>query len=118
MKIVGSSTISDIDYVPDVWKLIVTFISGEHYSYQPVYATTHTQLMNAESKGEYFAKHIRNNKKLTIEKLGKTGGTRSTITMPSVLIKNDNKTRDLEAKETRKIHEISRDFHKLLRSKT
>lgn len=59
MQPVGSSNIEAIGY--DDWehRLTVKFKSGLVYSYQAVEKDTYDELMNAESKGRYFAQNIR-----------------------------------------------------------
>ncbi len=57
-KITGSSNIAAIGYSGTT--LTVQFKSGVTWSYHDVPAHIHHELMNAESKGGYFANHIRN----------------------------------------------------------
>lgn len=64
-KIEGSSQISDVDYHADSQTLSVTFHGGKQYSYSPVSPSTHASLMQAESKGSFFGRHVKGNKSIT-----------------------------------------------------
>ncbi len=58
---VGKSTaIAAIDYDPYDGNLAVTFTSGKAYKYFGVSHQRYNALCNAESKGAYFSKNIRN----------------------------------------------------------
>jgi len=60
-KIEGSSNISEIGYDEEKMTLEVKFHGGRIYQYWPITRTGWELLMKAESKGSYFAKHIRVN---------------------------------------------------------
>jgi hypothetical protein len=114
MKIKGSSQISHIDYDASKRELTVTFHGGAKYAYYPITATTHQQLLHAESKGTYFAENIRTKKTIVVTKL--TGGTLSKSVKASDKVKVSKKALDgLDETEKRDILELSRDFHKLVR---
>lgn len=58
---VDSSAISSVNYAPKTQQLTVTFAkSGKAYAYGCVAPTTYEELMNADSKGRFFVKAIRN----------------------------------------------------------
>jgi hypothetical protein len=54
-----SSVIRDFDYDGNRKKLYVTFVSGKIYVYNGVPQRTFDGLDSAESKGEFFNKHIK-----------------------------------------------------------
>ena len=57
MKAVKSSNISHIGFENGTLK--VRFSSGSEYHYADVPAHLHNEFMSAESKGKYFAQHIK-----------------------------------------------------------
>ena len=58
---VDSSAISKVRYEPKTQQLQITFAkSGKTYAYGCVTKETYADLMNADSKGRYFVKSIRN----------------------------------------------------------
>lgn len=59
IKSVSSSNISGIGYDAATQELHVQFSSGSTYSYSNVTPKHHDALLNADSVGAYFAKHIR-----------------------------------------------------------
>ena len=59
-KSVESSNISQVYYHREQKQLYVEFNSGSMYTYDNVSYYRYRQLMQAESKGQYFARHIRN----------------------------------------------------------
>jgi hypothetical protein len=111
MKITGSSTIADIDYNAIKKLLTVIFHGGGTYTYEPVSATTHTQFLNSESKGKYFAANIKGNPKYTSHKIGSGGG------LSAVKLKTSGRSKQAKIGEDRTIEELSRDFHKMIRGK-
>lgn len=56
---VVSSNIRAIGYEAKTKTLYVSFVKGGTYSYSGVSAHVHSDLMNAPSKGKYFAANIR-----------------------------------------------------------
>jgi hypothetical protein len=59
MKTVESSNLKEVGYDKKTKKLRVTFHNGGSYTYSGVPETTHNELINAPSIGEYFTKNIR-----------------------------------------------------------
>lgn len=59
-KSVESSNISQVYYHREQKQLYVEFNSGSMYTYDNVSYYRYRQLMQAESKGQYFSKFIRN----------------------------------------------------------
>jgi hypothetical protein len=59
-KPVKSSNIHSVAYDPTARTLEVKFHSGGHFLYHDVDPKTHEGLMNADSAGSYFGKHVRN----------------------------------------------------------
>lgn len=57
--LVDSSTLRDVAYDSERRRLVLTFISGSVYEYADVPATVARDLLQAESKGQYFNAHIR-----------------------------------------------------------
>ena len=62
MNRVGVSlrNIAEIGYSPETGKLEIQFHSGSAYQYFNVPASVYSALMNAYSKGTYFAQSIKN----------------------------------------------------------
>ena len=60
LKVENSSTIGSLEYDRDTAILSVKFKSGAEYYYEEVPAETATALFESESKGKYFAAHIKN----------------------------------------------------------
>ena len=58
---VTSSNISAIGYDAETNTLEIEFKGGSVYSYPGVTPDQHQQLLNADSVGSHFHKHIRNN---------------------------------------------------------
>jgi lysyl-tRNA synthetase class 2 len=56
---VDSSAISEIDYDAERAKLLVRFMSGERYVYVGVPAEVCRSFVEADSKGRFFQKQIR-----------------------------------------------------------
>ena len=56
---VKSSNIKAIGYVEDTNGLLVEFKSGAVYTYNDVPVEVYKALAGAESKGKYFAEHIK-----------------------------------------------------------
>jgi hypothetical protein len=56
----SSSSLSCIAYAADLRLLRIEFASGEIYYYSGVPEATYAHLVQAESKGQYFNKMIRN----------------------------------------------------------
>ncbi len=63
MKSVKSSNINAVGYDSAKKTLRVEFSSGATYEYSGVSAETHAAFLKANSRGSYFAKHIRNSHK-------------------------------------------------------
>lgn len=59
---VESSSIEAIKYEKGLNTLVVLFKSGQLYRYNDISPTEFNDLLNADSVGSHFAKHIRNNK--------------------------------------------------------
>ena len=55
----SSTAISSIDYRPGHRELLVRFTGGEQYAYDCVPRALYRDLIAAESKGRFFAQHIR-----------------------------------------------------------
>lgn len=55
-----STTLASVRYDPDRRRLELIFRSGERYLFLQVPPHCYQQLINAESKGAYFNRHIRN----------------------------------------------------------
>lgn len=60
MTVVGSSNLDRIGYDLERQVLYVMFQNGAYYAYQGVPDSIYTDLMNANSMGRYFNRHIRN----------------------------------------------------------
>lgn len=58
----NSSQISTVYYDNNNRRLYVVFNKGNVYSYEHVSAQEHRDMINAESIGSYFHKHIKNSK--------------------------------------------------------
>lgn len=56
---VASSMLASVGYDEGLKTLEVEFVEGDVYQYEPVPAEEHRSLMDAASKGTYFAEHIR-----------------------------------------------------------
>jgi hypothetical protein len=56
---VSSSSIKSIGYDDKTGHLQVTFSSGKTYQYEGVSPEVHRNFMKSESKGKFFADHIR-----------------------------------------------------------
>lgn len=55
-----STLLAWLDYDPLSCRLKIEFHSGERYLYLRVPSTVYQQLLQADSKGTYFNRHIRN----------------------------------------------------------
>lgn len=66
---VESSNIASIGYDQASRTLVVEFMSGQIYSYHPVTPAGYESLRAADSVGAHFAKHFKNNEKLSYVKL-------------------------------------------------
>jgi hypothetical protein len=66
---VKSSNIAEIGYVVEPGTLYVKFTSGALYTYRPFSQAKFDEFKKAKSKGEWFAAHVRNNKKYTVHKI-------------------------------------------------
>lgn len=64
-----SSVIKSLTYDENRKDLQVSFKSGKLYVYTPVSQQFFNKLQNAESKGKFFNKNIKNNEALTCLKL-------------------------------------------------
>jgi hypothetical protein len=69
VKKVKSSNIAGIGYDSRTKILYVQFIGGGMYSYHPFSKSKYYTFIEAKSKGEWFHKHIRTNRKYTIQKI-------------------------------------------------
>jgi hypothetical protein len=69
VQIKDSSTIKAIGYVEPTSTLIVEFHSGGTYVVDGVGLDTHDKFMQADSKGQFYHKHIRSSGKYVITKL-------------------------------------------------
>ena len=56
---VDSTAIGEIDYDAERAKLMVRFVSGERYVYVGVPGEVHRSFCEAESKGRFFQRQIR-----------------------------------------------------------
>ena len=65
----GSSNIAEVGYDLDAMTLEVKFVKGGIYRYWPITQSGYENLMNAESMGSYFAKHIRSNPKIEYQEV-------------------------------------------------
>ena len=65
MKPVESKTIRKIGHVDHLSTLIIEFKSGGTYVYDGVPLDLHDKLMQADSHGAFFAKHIKNKFQVT-----------------------------------------------------
>ena len=63
-KIKGSSNLISMGYDFTSLTLEIEFKGNRIYSYHPVSSYMWDKLLNAESKGTYFAENIRNNKRI------------------------------------------------------
>jgi lysyl-tRNA synthetase class 2 len=54
-----STAIREIDYDADRAKLVVRFVSGQHYVFVGVPGEVHRSFVAAESKGRFFLAEIR-----------------------------------------------------------
>jgi KTSC domain-containing protein len=61
MEWVDSSSIDQIGYDEDNRELWIRFKSGETYAHSDVPATTHEEIMRADSKGSYFNREVKPN---------------------------------------------------------
>jgi hypothetical protein len=114
MKIEGSSTIDVIEYNPTEKICTVTFKGEITYSYQPINPSLWTQFSNAKSKGEFFAQNIRYKKGLIVRKL--VGGTFVSVVKASE--RSPSKApRPKMPIDNRKIHEISSQFHQIIKQR-
>ncbi len=57
---VESSNLASVGYNPETTTLEIEFHSGDIYQYSGVPEDVHQGLMNAESKGKYFHRNIKN----------------------------------------------------------
>lgn len=64
-----SSILENLTYDENRKDLIIKFKSGKLYVYTPVSQAFFNKLTNAESKGKFFNKNIRDNEVLTCLKL-------------------------------------------------
>lgn len=62
ITITGSSNIDSIGYDEDVGVLQVKFHHGGIYDYTPITKGGYESFLSSESKGKFFAEHIKNNK--------------------------------------------------------
>lgn len=69
INIPKSSVLENLTYDENRKDLIVKFKSGKLYVYTPVSQAFFNKLTNAESKGKFFNKNIRDNEVLTCLKL-------------------------------------------------
>lgn len=72
LKRVASSNIAAIGHDAGIHVLYVKFLSGGLYSYYPVSSRTFRQFNKAKSKGEFFHQNIKDNAKLTVNKIMET----------------------------------------------
>lgn len=70
LKTLNSSNLSGVHYDDATQTLTVEFASGGRYSYGGVAREHYDGLLNAESHGKYFHKHIRGNQDFKWRKLG------------------------------------------------
>jgi lysyl-tRNA synthetase class 2 len=56
---IESAAIHEIDYDAERAKLVVRFVSGERYVYVGVPGEVHRSFCEAESKGQFFQRRIR-----------------------------------------------------------
>lgn len=66
---VKSSNIEMVGYDKEVAVLYIRFKGGGLYSYYPFKASTFQRLKKADSKGKFFHKHIKDNPRLTVQRL-------------------------------------------------
>lgn len=74
MKKVESSQIAAIGYDPEKRTLHIEFVgkngkANSTYSYEPITQECYSELMQADSKGNYFYEHIKTNDRVTFKKL-------------------------------------------------
>jgi hypothetical protein len=60
MPHVQSSLMTFVKYDDDAGELDITFTSGKTYRYRDVPPDVYDELLDAESKGEYFNENIKN----------------------------------------------------------
>lgn len=60
MPAVASSAIDRVDYLDEEKVLMVTFNSGAVYGFSDIKASLYNDFLASESKGTFFAHHIRN----------------------------------------------------------
>lgn len=66
---VVSSNIAAIAYQPETRTMYVKFTKGRVYSYSPITADAHKELLAAESIGSHFNTHFRGNTNITVKEL-------------------------------------------------
>ncbi len=54
-----STVIKHMRYNPETEVLVITFVTGKVYAYQPVPADTYARMLQAFSKGQFFNRFIR-----------------------------------------------------------
>ena len=54
-----STVIKAIDYQPDARRLLVRFVSGALYAYEPVPEHLYRDFRAADSKGRFFSRKVR-----------------------------------------------------------
>ena len=59
MPTVDSTMMINVDYEEGLQELDITFIGGKTYRYFEVPLDTYAGLLDAESKGEFFNEHIK-----------------------------------------------------------
>jgi len=69
LTIEGSSNIAEMGYDEEIMTLEIKFHSQMIYQYWPITQAGWESLMKAESKGSYFAKHIRNNSQINYKRV-------------------------------------------------
>jgi KTSC domain len=69
MQKVKSSNIESIGHDEKKKILYVKFLNGTMYSYTPFDDVMFTRFLKSKSKGTHFHKHIRTNRKFTVQKL-------------------------------------------------
>ena len=70
VKIEGSSNIAEAGYDPNTLTLEIKFHNGKLYKYWPITLRVYRAFMSAKSKGSYFAKNIKDNPLVQMQKLG------------------------------------------------
>lgn len=68
-KIEGSSNIAEVGYDYDSRTMEVLFHNGNVYQYWPITPSGWDSFLKSDSKGSFFAKHIRDNKGVSYRRL-------------------------------------------------